>query len=146
MDLSLIFTDDLQSNWFSDLGNWHHQSLIYSDWRPRCNPISPLFPLSRPRTNPDHPITPNYLESEHFSPSLLLPRFIPLQTGPPPLASIWAGPGSTARVHNTPIWNKVAAHTYLFALVFLLSFKHTSGRFACSHSLISLESPPFLIT
>lgn len=46
MDLSLIFTDDLQNNWFSDLGNWHHQSLIYSDPRPRCNPVSPLSPLS----------------------------------------------------------------------------------------------------
>lgn len=81
-DLSLIFTDNLQNNWFSDLGNWHHQSCIYSDQRPRCNPVSCLFPLSRPQTSPDNPINPNYLDSEHFSPSLLLPQFLPLSFAP----------------------------------------------------------------
>lgn len=89
----VIFTDDLQSDQLSSLRNWHHQSPVYSDPRPRRDPISPLSPISRPRTSPGNFISPNYLKSERFSLSSLLPlgsHHSPLHSGPqqPPLPGL----------------------------------------------------------
>lgn len=102
MDLSLIFTDGLQSNWF--FGSSQLAPLIIHILRPEPQ-MWPYFsfsslPISRPQTSHGHSISQNYLEFEHFSPSLLLPlgsHHPPFCSGPLQLPCARASPRRLTR-------------------------------------------------